>query len=86
MPSFPRVQSLAEMWELYERLALANATPAERQIACDAFYNGAGALLSKLLSVGPDLRTPAIPEALRTEALEAWDAEIVDRGARRLIS
>ena len=86
MPATPKVQTLAEMWELYERLALARATPVERQIACDAFYNGAGALLSKLLSIGPDLRTLAIPEALRTQVLEAWDAEIVDRGTRLLTS
>jgi hypothetical protein len=86
MPSLPRVQTLAEMWELYERLVLAKATPAERQIACDAFYNGAGTLVSKLLSIGPDRRTFTIPESLRTEVLEAWDAEIVDTGVRRLTS
>ncbi len=86
MPSLPKVLTLAEMWELYEISALAQASPAERQIACDAFYNGAGALLSRLLSVGPDLHTPRIPESLRTEVLETWDAEIVDRGVRRLMS
>ena len=80
MPCLPSVQTLAEMWELYERIVLTEATPAERQIACDAFYNGAGTLLSKLLS------SPTIPESLRTEILEAWDAEIVDRGVRRLMS
>ncbi len=87
----PCVLTLAEMHNLFERCLSKQCPvdrlgPDERERLRRGWYTGAGALISVLLAVRGDGETLQVPESVRTAVLEAWDAEIVERGVATIMA